>query len=89
MCQGFGHFPAFLHHFVLAKLATSSIWVKYFLKYCIIVKTFLHLFPPDVNGLWYQYNHGAMDTNNGYIATRYELPHELPIMSYHRGTTST
>ena len=28
MCQGFKHFSAFLHHFVLAKLATSSIGVK-------------------------------------------------------------
>ena len=28
MCQGFGHFSGFLHHFVLAKLATSSIRVK-------------------------------------------------------------
>ena len=28
MCQGFRHFPAFLHHSVLAKLATTSIWVK-------------------------------------------------------------
>ena len=25
MCQGFSHFKVFLHHFVLAKLATSSI----------------------------------------------------------------
>ena len=29
ICQGFGHFlKVFLHHFVLAKLATSSIRVK-------------------------------------------------------------
>ena len=28
MCQGFNHFSGFLHHFVLAKLATSSIRVK-------------------------------------------------------------
>ena len=28
MCQGFSHFSGFLHHFVLAKLATSSIRVK-------------------------------------------------------------
>ena len=28
MCQGFCHFSGFLHHFVLAKLATSSIRVK-------------------------------------------------------------
>ena len=28
MCQGFSHFSAFLHHFVLAKLATSSIKVN-------------------------------------------------------------
>ena len=28
MCQGFGNFSGFLHHFVLAKLATSSISVK-------------------------------------------------------------
>ena len=24
MCQGFSHFPVFLHHFVLASVATSS-----------------------------------------------------------------
>ena len=24
MCQGFGHFSGFLHHFILAKLSTSS-----------------------------------------------------------------
>ena len=29
MCQGFGHFLDFLHHFVLVKLATSSIRVKH------------------------------------------------------------
>ena len=29
MCQGFSHFSGFLHHFVLAKLATSSIRVKF------------------------------------------------------------
>ena len=28
MCQGFIHFQGFLHHFVLAKLATSSIRVN-------------------------------------------------------------
>ena len=28
MCQGFSHFPGFLHHFVMAKLATSSIKVN-------------------------------------------------------------
>ena len=28
MCQGFSDFTGFLHHFVLAKLATSSIRVK-------------------------------------------------------------
>ena len=28
MCQGFSHFSGFLHNFVLAKLATSSISVK-------------------------------------------------------------
>ena len=28
ICQGFSHFSAFLYHFVLAKLATSSIRVK-------------------------------------------------------------
>ena len=28
MCQCFSHFPVFLHHFVLAKLATSSIRVN-------------------------------------------------------------
>ena len=28
MCQGFSHFSGFLHHFVLAKLANSSISVN-------------------------------------------------------------
>ena len=28
MCQGFSHFSGFLHHSVLAKLATSSIRVE-------------------------------------------------------------
>ena len=28
MCQGFSHFSVFLHHFILAKLATSSIRVR-------------------------------------------------------------
>ena len=28
MCQGFSHFSGFLHHFALAKAATSSVWVK-------------------------------------------------------------
>ena len=28
MCQGFSHLSGFLHHFVLAKLATSSVRVK-------------------------------------------------------------
>ena len=28
MWQGFSHFPSFLHHFVMAKLAASSIRVK-------------------------------------------------------------
>ena len=28
MCQGFNHFVGFLHHFVLAKLNTSSTKVK-------------------------------------------------------------
>ena len=28
ICQGFTHFPAFLYHFVLAKLTTSSIGVR-------------------------------------------------------------
>ena len=32
MCQGFGDFSCFLLHFVLAKLATSSIRVKTYLK---------------------------------------------------------
>ena len=31
MCQGFSHFCSFLHHFVLAKLATSSIEIKNYL----------------------------------------------------------
>ena len=30
MCQGFGHFSGFLHNFVLANLATSSIRVRAF-----------------------------------------------------------
>ena len=29
MCQGFSHFSCFLHHFVMAKLATISIRVNY------------------------------------------------------------
>ena len=28
MCQGFSHLSGILHHFVLTKLATSSIWVR-------------------------------------------------------------
>ena len=32
MCQGFSHFSGFLHHCVLAKLATSSIKVKHYLR---------------------------------------------------------
>ena len=28
MCQGFSHFSVFLHHFVMAKLATNTIRVK-------------------------------------------------------------
>ena len=28
MCQGFSYFIGFLHHFVLAKLATTSIRIK-------------------------------------------------------------
>ena len=32
ICQGFSHFPVFLHYFVLAKLATSSIRVKAILE---------------------------------------------------------
>ena len=28
MCKGFNHFSDSLHHFVLAKLATSITWVK-------------------------------------------------------------
>ena len=28
MCQGFSHFPGFLHRFLLAKLASSSLRVK-------------------------------------------------------------
>ena len=28
MCKVFSHFSGFLHHFALAELATSSIWVK-------------------------------------------------------------
>ena len=32
MCQGFSHFTGFLHHFVLAKLAISSIRVKTYLN---------------------------------------------------------
>ena len=30
MCQGFSHLSGFLHHFVLAKLATSRIRVNLF-----------------------------------------------------------
>ena len=29
ICQGFSHFSVFLHHFVLAKLAASSIALKH------------------------------------------------------------
>ena len=32
MCLGFSHFLGFLHHFLLAKLATSSIRVKHELE---------------------------------------------------------
>ena len=32
MCQGFGDFSGFLHHFVLAKLATSIIKVNGLMK---------------------------------------------------------
>ena len=32
MCLGFSHFSDFLHHFVFAKLATSSIRVNTFLQ---------------------------------------------------------
>ena len=32
ICQGFSHFSAFFHHFMLAKLATSSDRVKYVWK---------------------------------------------------------
>ena len=28
MCQGLGHFPDFLHHFLFAKLASNSMRVK-------------------------------------------------------------
>ena len=31
MCQGFSHFSGFLHHLILAKLATSSIRVNPFI----------------------------------------------------------
>ena len=34
MCQGFSHFSVCLHHFVLAKLATTSMRVKISLKCC-------------------------------------------------------
>ena len=33
MCQGFSHFSGILHHFVLAKLANSSIRVKTLIKH--------------------------------------------------------
>ena len=33
MCQGFSHFPGFLHHFILANLANSSMRVKHFFLY--------------------------------------------------------
>ena len=32
MCQGFSHLSGFLHHFVLTKLATSSIRLRYHSK---------------------------------------------------------
>ena len=32
MCQGLSHFKGILHHFILAKLATSSIGVESFSK---------------------------------------------------------
>ena len=32
MCQGYSHYSAFLHHFVLAKLVTSRIRVKHIFK---------------------------------------------------------
>ena len=35
MCQGLSHFSTFLHDFVLAKLATSSIRVKYYIIQCL------------------------------------------------------
>ena len=40
ICQGFGHFSAFLHNFVLAKLATSCVRVKEILN-TKIVKMFM------------------------------------------------
>ena len=37
MCLGFNHYSGFLHHFVLAKLATTSIRVKIFLNLLVYV----------------------------------------------------
>ena len=37
MCQGFSHFPGFLHTFVLAKLVISSIRVNPFMPGAFLV----------------------------------------------------
>ena len=63
MCQSFSHFPGFLHHFVLAKLATSSIRVKMCWSYFSMLgyfKNMLWCFDNMLgyfnNMLWYLYN---------------------------------
>ena len=48
MCQDFNHFSGFFPHFVLAKLATSSIRVNILLSYQDIP---ICILPWDVNGL--------------------------------------
>ena len=40
MCQGYSHFSGFLHHFILAKLATSSIRVNCSLSKFVYLFTF-------------------------------------------------
>ena len=36
MCQGFNHFSDILHHFVIPKLATTSIRVKCIVSFTVI-----------------------------------------------------
>ena len=40
MWQGFGHFSGFLHHFVMAKLASSSIRARGVEKCCAMVNMY-------------------------------------------------